>query len=268
MSNWSVPLYGTVVDVVAVIVAGILGLLLKKKLEKRLNDAIVVALGLSAIPLGVMMFLEKVNPIIVLICVTLGYLLGTWLRVEDRLEKFGDFLKSLTEKIGFMRNGSDRSDFINAFVIATAVSLIGPLAVMGPLMEGLTHDPELMLTKTVFDFFATFVFAASLGQGVIFSAIPIFIFQAVLALGSSLFSPIFLPEGCTYQMAFDIVRESVTSGCLPGRLLVDEMTAVGGVLIMAMGIKVSGIKEMPVANFLPAIPLALLVTYVVNLPIW
>ena len=130
-----------------------------------------------------------------------------------------------------------------------------------PTIEGLTGDTALLETKMVFDGFATLVFAASLGEGVLFSAIPIFIFQGALAMLANVFSPIFLPAGCEYENVFNVPLSKVVSGCIMGRKMIDEMTAVGGVLIMAMGIKVSGLKEdLSVENFLPAIFLAIVLT--------
>lgn len=227
---------GTIINVVVVLAAGIIGLLLKEKLPDEYEEAVVLALGLVAIPIGVSLFLETQNPLIVLISTTIGFLWGCLWRLQDRLNGVGDWLKrysSILEKLVPYRK---EDDFTGGFVTATVVSLVGPLAIMGPIQEGLTGDCSLLYTKCVFDFFATVMFAAGMGRGVLFSALPILAFQGTVA--------------ATASWAGQVLTQDVVA----------EMTAVGGVLIMAMGISVSGIREIKMGNFLPAILLAPIVT--------
>jgi len=146
------------------------------------------------------------------------------------LEKHTRFLERLVPH----RKGDS---FTNAFVTASVVSLIGPLAIMGPIQAGVTGDCNLIYTKCIFDFFATVVFAAGMGVGVLFSAFSVLLFQGAITFASS--------------WVGQILTEA----------MIVEMTAVGGVLIMAMGIHVSGIKKIDVGNFLLAIPLAPIITY-------
>jgi len=237
-------LEGTVVDVVVVLVAAVLGLLLRKTLNKEHEKAVLTALGLAAIPIGVYLFLETENPLVGLISIPAGFLWGCLWRLEERLESLGDWLKKHSRFLERLIPHREEDDFTAAFVYATVVSLIGPLAVMGPIRAGTLGDCEMLYTKCIFDGFATVIFAAAMGEGVLFSAIPILLFQGLLTVAASWVSPIFTET------------------------IVAEMTAVGGVMIMAMGIKVSGMMQLKMANFLPALLLApIVVTLLSQLPL-
>lgn len=242
---------GTIVDVIVVLLASLIGLWASKRLPAKYEEAVRIALGLTAVPIGVLLFLNTgssailedpaikgspavaINPVIVLLSVTLGFLVGYWIKLHELMESAGDWLKQHSSFLDRLLPHKDGEDFISAFVTATAVSIIGPLAVMGPITAGTTGNCDMLYTKCVFDFFATIMFAAGMGRGVLFSAIPIFLFQGAITLGASFVSPILTQK------------------------VLAEMTAVGGVLIMAMGVNVSGIKSIKVTNFLPAILLAI-----------
>ncbi len=228
---------GTIVDVVLILVAGAIGLFLRKKLPKQYEESVLFALGLTAIPIGIGLFLETGNPIIVLFSTTLGFLWGCLWRLQDRLDLVGDWLKKHSGFLKRLVPHQEGDDFTTAFVTATVVSLVGPLAIMGPINEGMTGDCSMLYTKCVFDFFATVLFAAGLGEGVLFSAIPIFLFQGAITFAASWMGKLLTPS------------------------MIKEMTAAGGVLIMAMGINVAGIRKIKMGNFLPAILIAPVVTY-------
>jgi hypothetical protein len=264
MSDWDLPLFWTVVDVVVIIIAALLGLMLKDKLKEEHQEAVTLALGLSALFIGIGMYLNYVNPLVILISVTAGYLIGFWWDLEGKMNKLGDFFKKIALKFGFAKDEKEKVKFSDAFAFASAVSLIGPLAIIGPFMEGMSNDPELLIIKIGFDFFATTVFAATMGAGVLFSFIPVFLFQGAFAMIGSLFSQYLISAECTAEMFTEFARDQVPAVCLPGREALDEMTATGGILITAMGLKVSGIREIAVLNFLPAILLTIPVTVVIN----
>jgi len=231
---------GTLVNVVVVIFASVIGLALRTKLSKDAERVICLALGLAAIPLGVSFFLSTQNPLIPLFSLPLGLYLGHVAGFHDRLQPIGDWLRKKFRFLDTYVPTREGEDFTGAFVQATVVSLVGPLAILGPIQEGLSGDCNFLYTKCVFDFFATIIFAASWGKGVAFSALPILFFQEALMFGSSVVGGVFTEP------------------------IIAEMAAVGGVIIMAMGISVSKIKELKMGNFIPAIFITPLVYWVLT----
>lgn len=229
---------GTLIDCLVIVVAGLLGLLLRRSFvgrsskSKEIEQVVCIALGLTAIPIGVSLFLKTANPLVILLSITLGYLWGYLWKLHDHLNGVGDYLKRYSKYLDKFFPSREGESFTNAFVVASVVSLVGPLAVMGPLEAGLNGNLNLLYTKCVFDGFATAVFALGMGTGVVFSFIPVLIFQGAITLASSFVGP--------------LLTEAVVA----------EMTAAGGVMIMAMGISVAGIKELKMGDFLPAILLA------------
>jgi len=227
----------TVVNVGVILIAGVVGLFLRGRLSKRYEEAVILALGIAAIPLGISLFLETKNPLVVLISVTVGFFLGCLWRLQDRFDRVGDWLKEHTRFLEKVVPHRKEDNFTNAFVTASVVFLVGPLALMGSFQAGVTGDCTLIFTKCIFDFFATLIFAAGMGEGVLFSALSVLLFQGAITLLSSL------------------VGQVLTDA------MIAELTAVGGVMIMAMGINVSGIRNIKMGDFLPAILVAPIIAY-------
>lgn len=171
----------------------------------------------SAIPKG--------GPILVLLAsLVMGGLIGSWLNLEGRLENLGHSIKA--------RFGRGESTFVEGFVTASLLFVIGPLAILGSISDGMSSGIEQLVLKSILDFFASIAFAAALGWGVAFSALPVGIYQAAwtvvgFALGTILTG---------YQVA--------------------AMTATGGVLLLGIGLKLLRIKEIAIGNLLPALALA------------
>ncbi|OGC47687.1 hypothetical protein A2886_02830 [candidate division WWE3 bacterium RIFCSPHIGHO2_01_FULL_42_13] len=244
---------GTLIDVAIVIATALLGLGLKRWLHgKNYENQAYLALGLTAIPIGVMFFLGTVNPLIVLISIVFGVLLGQWIGIAPKIDKLAEWFKNRVAK------KEDTRKFVDALVTATVISVVGPLAIMGPILERVAGQTNLIETKWVFDGVATFFLALTMGRGVLWSFLPILAFQTTFSLLGWLLGPFFLPDGCTFENTYgNITRKEVMDACLAGRKVVDEMTAAGGVLIMAMGIKVAGLRDdFEVVNFIPAILIA------------
>jgi len=225
---------GTLINIITVLIGGILGLLIGARFPERIRQTIVAGLGLFTGAVGIFMFIKTENPIIVLISLLIGGLLGEWWRIEDGLKNIGGALERRFVKSA--RSGtldSDTDTFIRGFMTASLVFCVGPMTILGSIQDGLSGDYSLLAIKSVLDGFAAFAFASSLGLGVLFSTIVILIYQGGLSLLAAQAQAVITPE------------------------MMGEMTAVGGVLLL--GIAVSSlleIKPIRVGNFLPALLIA------------
>ena len=221
---------GTILNVAAILIGGSLGLLVGARLPERLRQTVIYGLGLFTGAIGIQMFLKTGNSIIVLASLLVGGILGEWWRIEDGLRNLGAFL----EKRFAGGNGMDQgSRFIRGFLTASLVFCVGPMAILGAIQDGTSGDFTLLAIKSVLDGFASLAFASSLGVGVIFSVLMILVYQGGITL-----------------LAAQAQAIMTTT-------MMNEMTAVGGVLLM--GVAVSSllkIKPIRMGNFIPALFLA------------
>ncbi len=211
-------LTGVVVNVAAVLGGAILGSLVK--LSPRIKDTIMQGLGLAVCLIGISMGLATANIIIPVAGLVVGGGLGAWIGLEKRLEGMGQRLGNLVKAKG---------RFTEGFLTATLVYCVGAMAVVGSLNSGLTGDHQVLFTKAVLDGTTAVFFTASLGIGVAFSAIPLFIYQGGIALCAGLVAP----------LLSDVVLA--------------ELTSTGGLLILGIGLNMLGVAQIKVGNLLPAI---------------
>lgn len=224
---------------IAVILGTILGLLFGSRLPERVRDGVLAALGLFTLVLGIRMFLETSNALIVLAALLAGVILGEWLRIEDRIESLGNQLKN-----SFSRSfkNQDLSRFVEGFLAASILFCVGPMAILGSIQDGLTGDFSLLATKSVMDGFAALAFASIMGVGVAFSSLVILIFQGGLSLLAFQVQNFFTPE------------------------MIAEMSAAGGVILIGIAISnILKIRKIRTGSFLPALLLAPLFVYLLNL---
>ena len=181
---------GTLINVATVLLGGSIGLIFGSRLPERVRKTVVAGLGLFTAAIGVQMFLETQNPIIVLGSILVGGILGEWWRIEDGLSNLGGFLERR-----FTGNKSDQLEvaatqtefesrelFIRGFLTASLVFCVGPMTILGSIQDGLTGDYRLLAIKSVLDGFASLAFASSLGVGVLFSSLTVLIFQGGISL--------------------------------------------------------------------------------------
>lgn len=226
---------GTLINVAAILIGSALGILLGGRLPEKLKQTVVAGLGLFTFALGVSMFLETNNSLIVLGAVLIGALLGEWWRIEEALHGLGAWLEGRFNR-GGAQGGQER--FIRGFLTASLVFLVGPLAILGSIQDGLSGDYRLLAVKSVLDGFASLAFASSLGLGVAFSALPTLIYQGGITL-----------------LAVQV--QSVTT-----EAMMTEMTATGGVLLLAIAVSsLLELKKIRSSNFLPALLVAPLVVW-------
>lgn len=212
---------GTVVNAIAVIVGGIAGFLLKKGIPERYKEAIMQAVGLSVLVIGLLGALKTDNILLMVFSMVIGVIIGEAAKIEDKLGNLG---KRLEDKFGDKEGG-----IVKGFVTGSLIYCIGAMAVMGALESGLTGRHEILFTKSLLDGITAIVFASTLGIGVAFSSIVVFIYQGLITVMAAFIKP-FLTE-----------------------CVIREMSAVGGLLIMAISFNIMEIKKIRVGNMLPAI---------------
>ncbi len=225
---------GTIINVVTVVLGGILGLMFGGKLPKRVREAVLSILGLFTMALGMQMFLETNNALIVLGALLAGTLLGEWWQIESRLEQFGETLKARFSKVS---GRQDLSRFVEGFLTASILFCVGPMAILGSIQDGLTGDFSLLATKAVMDGFAALAFASTMGVGVIFSSIVVLAFQGGISLLAVQVQNVITPA------------------------MIAEMSAAGGVILIGIALSnILNIRKIRTGNALPALFLAPLFT--------
>ena len=217
-------LSGTLLNAATVLVGGLIGTALGTNLPERLRANVVRGLGMFTIVLGVQGAIQTQNVIILLFAILLGGLAGSALALDARLRALGDALQRR-----FAARGGRVSE---AFVTTSLVFCVGPLTFLGAIQNGISGDARLLTIKSVLDGFAALAFAASLGWGVLLSVITIVVYQGGLSAGAALFA---------HALSEAMIR---------------EMSAAGGLLIMGVGLRLLEIKDVQVADFLPAIVVA------------
>ena len=229
---------GTFLNIAAVIAGSILGLLFGARIPDKLKSTVIAGMGLFVVAMGLQMFLNTENPLIVLGALLIGTLLGEWWRIEDGLHKLGEILEQR-----FSREEDDSSNkFVRGFLTASLLFCVGPMTILGSIQDGLTGDYNLLAVKSVLDGFASIAFASTLGIGVAFSTIIILVYQGGLSLLAGQLDAIVTPS------------------------MMNELTAAGGVLLMGVGISnLLEIKKIRVGNMLPALFVAPLIVWILSL---
>jgi len=224
---------GTFVNIAAVIAGSLVGLLLKTRLPEKITGIVFQGIGLVTIFFGVAMSFRSQNWVILILSVVSGAIIGQLLNLDERLNKVGGWLKNKL-KINNIR-------FSEGLITAFLLFCMGSLTVLGALEEGMNQNPELLLAKSVMDGFSSIALAAAMGIGVMFSVIPMLIYQGGITLFAGSLEN-FLSEP-----------------------LIMEITAAGGIILLGMGINILEIKQIKVLNLLPALMMAVVFYYIVNL---
>lgn len=229
---------GTFVNVAAILIGGVIGIFFGARLSEQLKATVIAGMGLFVLAIGMQMFLKTENALVVLGALLIGAMLGEWWRIEDRLEALGEWL----ERKFARGDGSSSSRFVRGFMSASLIFCTGPMAILGSISDGLRGDYLTLSIKSVLDGFITIAFSSTLGVGVLFSVIPVFLYQGAISL-------------LAYQL------NTVFSD-----VMINEMTATGGVLLMGLSISsLLELKKIRVGNFLPALAIAPLIVYILSL---
>jgi len=216
---------GTIVNAAAICAGTLLGVLLRSGIPNKYKETSGIAIGLAIVLIGLKGAWETNNSLILIASLVLGGLVGEALRIEDRLQRFGQRAERLLGKGGNVGE---------AFVTATLVYCVGAMAIMGSLQSGLTGNHETLFAKSLLDGISSIFFASTLGMGVALSALSVLVYQGAITLGA--------------QWISVLISEA----------MITEMSAVGGILVVAIGLNILEMKKIRVGNLLPSILIAAL----------
>ncbi|MCA0972321.1 DUF554 domain-containing protein [Halobacillus litoralis] len=219
-------LLGTLVNGLCIVIGTALGLFFTK-IPERFKETVMSGVALAVTLIGLQMAFETENIVIVLISLLSGAIIGEALRLEERLEYIGRWVERKFTKPG------STSTLAQGFITASLIFVIGALAVIGALDSGLRNDHEILITKAIIDGFVSLVLTSTLGIGVIFSVIPVVLYEGSIALFATQINR-FIPQ--------DMLD-----------MFIVEMTAAGGLMIVAIGLNMLKLTKIRVANLLPAL---------------
>ncbi len=225
---------GTIVNALAIIAGGLVGLVIGKALKKEIGDAVMTGLALVVILIGISGALKGNNTLVAIISIAVGAIIGELLGLEERIKSLGNRIE-----LAISKNGTGR--IAQGFVSSSLLFCVGAMAIVGALEGGLSGNHSTLYTKAMLDGIGAIVFASSMGVGVLFSAVLLFVYQGSIALLASYIEP-FLSD-----------------------VVISEMTCVGSLLIMALGFNMLGITKIKVMNFVPAIFLPILLCMIPGL---
>ncbi|NLO21954.1 MAG: DUF554 domain-containing protein [Syntrophomonadaceae bacterium] len=223
---------GTIVNTAAILLGAVIGLLFKGGIPESYNQTIMKAIGLAVVLIGLLNAFQTENILLLIFSLAIGSLLGEMIKIENGLENLGNWLES--------RFSSSDSNISRGFVTSSLLFCVGAMAIVGSLESGLSGNHQTLFAKSVLDGISSIVFASTMGLGVAFSAASVFIYQGFITLTAS-----FLQQF--------LIEAAIT-----------EMSAVGGLLILAIGMNILDLPRIKVGNMLPAIFLPLI--YYILLP--
>ena len=216
---------GTLINTAAILLGSLIGVLLRKGIPQRLRDTVMQGLGLCVLVIGIMGAIKTQDMMAVIISIVVGGLLGALLNIERRLDQLGQRMQKL---LAGKRDAGDNT-FAKGFVTASLVYCVGAMAIVGSLESGLKGDHSTLIAKSALDGISAIVFASTMGPGVAMSALAVLVYQGSIALLAQWAAPLFTPA------------------------LISEMSAVGGLLIIGIGLNLLYDKHLSVGNLLPAI---------------
>lgn len=219
---------GAIVNSIVVVITSLIGLLIGQRIPEKMNRAIMQGIGLVVITSGVSRAVNGVNTLVLILSMVIGIVIGEGLDIHQCINLF---IEKATKRLS---GDKDQSEFTQAFMTATMLFCIGSMAIVGSLESGLTGDNATLYTKSVIDGVSAALFSSSLGIGVLFASIPLLLYQGSLIVFAQLLAP--------------ILSDAV----------ILEMTTVGSVLLIGMGLNMLDITDFKMMNFIPAIFLPIL----------
>ncbi|PKR83482.1 DUF554 domain-containing protein [Heyndrickxia camelliae] len=229
-------LLGTIVNGICIIIGSFLGKLLHR-IPEKLKGTVMHAIGLAVMVLGLQMGFKSGNFLIVILSLVFGAVIGEVMALEDKLNQLGKWLE---KKIGSSNQGS----IAEGFVTATLIFVIGAMAIIGALDSGIRGDHNVLYTKAIIDGFTALILTTTLGIGVVFSVIPVVLYEGIIALFAT-------------QIDHFVPKEIMNA-------FIKEMTATGGIMICAIGLNIIGITKIRVANLLPGIIVVAIIVTIIH----
>lgn len=219
---------GTMVNTISVIVGGVIGLLLKKGVSKRFSDVVMNGLSLCVMYIGISGALKGQNTMVIIFSIVVGAIVGEALDLDKGVKSIGKFIED-------KYSTQNQSSIAEGFVTASLLFCVGAMAIVGSLQSGLTGNHEMLFAKSILDGVASMLFSASLGVGVIFSAVFVFLYQGTITMTAQFIAP-YLND-----------------------IVIAEMTCVGSLLIIGLALNTLNITRLKIMNYIPAIFLPIII---------
>ena len=219
-----------IVNTLAVLLGSLLGTFIGNKLPENIRKILFSAVGLTTLIIGVDMGLEAGNLIVVLVSLALGGVIGELLKIEQSLGRLANLVE----------NSEGETPFVKGFITATVLFIIGPMTIIGCLNAGLVGDNSIIFLKSVLDGISAMVLASAYGTGVIFSTVSVYLIQGLIVSLAGMLS------------------------FLSNPYYLNDFTAVGGAMVIAVGIRLLEIKDIKVGNFLPSLIIVVLINYILT----
>lgn len=222
------------VNAIGIIIGSAMGLLFGNTLNKKYQDIIMTVIGLCILYIGMDSAFQTDNMLILIISSIIGTIVGTWLNIDAKLNNLGNILKKPFKKL-------NNENFVDGFITSTLIFALGAMTIIGSIEAGLLKKYDVLYTKSIIDFITSIVLASSLGVGVFFSALSVSVIEG------------------------SVVLVAMISKDLFSDVLISNISGVGGILIIALGLKILNIKDIPVANMLPAVIIPIFFEVAANL---
>ncbi|MFB7142459.1 DUF554 domain-containing protein [Gottfriedia sp. NPDC056225] len=229
-------LLGSIVNAVAIIFGSLLGVFIKR-IPDRMKNLVTQSISLVIIVIGFTLAMKTNQILIVVFSLSLGAVVGEWLDIESKLDKLGLFIES---KFHSKNEGS----ISKGFVTSTLLFCVGAMAILGALDSGLRHNHEILYTKSMMDGFLSIILTSTLGIGVLFSALPVLIYEGFIAIFAS-----FVPNLVTQHLLNSIIA---------------EISGTGGILLIALGLNSLGVVKIKIGNMLPSVLFALIIVCIIQ----
>ena len=207
-----------------VLIGSALGLLLKKGIPERVSKAVMVAIGLCTVYIGIDGALSGSNTIVLIVSMVLGTIVGTLIDIDEKINRVGEYFEKK------MKRSDGKTTIAEGFMTGSLLFCVGAMTIVGSLNAGLSGDNELLFTKSILDLISSCMLASTLGIGVMFAALFVLVFQGALVLLAGLLQNV-----------------------LTDPALIAEITCAGSVMIIGLGLNILGLSKFKVANLMPAI---------------
>lgn len=214
---------GVIVNSLAVILGSIVGVLFKKGISKKITDSVMIVLGLCTIYIGISGALKGENTLVLIVSMVVGAVIGELIDIDKQLNLFGELVNSR------FKSSNNTVSISEGFVTGTLLFCVGAMAIVGSLNAGLVGDNELLFTKSLLDFIGAAMLSVSLGIGILFSSVSVFLVQGSIVLLANYLQP--------------ILNDAIVA----------EITCTGSILLIAIGFNIIGFSKFKVANYIPAI---------------
>ncbi|MEM1586929.1 MAG: DUF554 domain-containing protein [Candidatus Bathyarchaeia archaeon] len=225
-------MYGTLVNAASVILGSLLGIVLRSGFPEKIKRIVFHGVGLVTLFMGFQMSMKTSNIIILFFSILIGAIIGETLNIEEYIEKIGNLIK--------LKLGSGEDKFVEGFITAFLIFCIGPMTIVGSIEDGLYGNPTILYAKSILDGFTSISLASMLGLGVLFSSIPLLLYQGgITALAS--YARVFFTE-----------------------ITINELSAAGGIILIGLGINILEIRKIKVVNLLPSLIISVVLAHLVT----